>query len=299
MSDEPKWFPDYPPGAADLAMECAELRKRVANLENDGHVISGTNCHMCKGPHASKADRIQKLEEELTAAKEQFISMRTQRDVASNACEYWKQQLSAKNAQLKARDEEVKTLKADLAAIHQQAADDAESHRYNYEDNMRLRQEVQGMGIQLAEVRQQLDSRESEWLERRSNWLVDRDKSAQENARLAAQLELRNVVDQKQLESLENDYIDANNLYKQTRLALAWKHDELALAVEVLKRFLRYRAVQGRLLGDDKDLIGLAFDSSIWGPVADPTYEPWELIEAVEKWLHQEAKDALAKIEAK
>ncbi len=67
--------------------------------------------------------------------------------------------------------------------------------------------------------------------------------------------------------------------------------------VEALRGLKRYHAVEGRLLGDDNNLVGLAHNGSQWGPVADPTYEMFELAESVEKWLGIELNAIIAKAE--
>ena len=52
-----------------------------------------------------------------------------------------------------------------------------------------------------------------------------------------------------------------------------------------------YEACEGRPDGN-KVLVGLA-RGSVWGPVSDPEYEPYELAEAVAAWLHEKCEEAL------
>lgn len=65
---------------------------------------------------------------------------------------------------------------------------------------------------------------------------------------------------------------------------------ELRGALENLRHYV---AVEGRN-DDGSPLIGLAYDGSIWGPCHDPSYQTWELLELIEKWLRGKIDAALA-----
>lgn len=60
----------------------------------------------------------------------------------------------------------------------------------------------------------------------------------------------------------------------------------------------RYRAVQGNLCESANELVGLAYDGSIWGPTANPKYEMFELAEAFEKWLKDKCDEAMLELDA-
>lgn len=72
-----------------------------------------------------------------------------------------------------------------------------------------------------------------------------------------------------------------------------------ALTLELAQRFAelrRYHAVEGRLGSDDKLMVGLAYDGSIWGPVYDPKYDGhYEMAEAIAEWLHEKCDEVLAR----
>lgn len=70
--------------------------------------------------------------------------------------------------------------------------------------------------------------------------------------------------------------------------------EELVNRIAALKRYV---AVEGRPDGDTV-LVGLAYDSHIWGPSANSKYEMFELAESVEKWLHEQCDVLMALVES-
>lgn len=61
---------------------------------------------------------------------------------------------------------------------------------------------------------------------------------------------------------------------------------------EVLRNLTRFTAAEGSG-GEDTELVGLAMDS-VWGPAVRVGHDPYELAEAVERWLRERCGEALA-----
>lgn len=87
--------------------------------------------------------------------------------------------------------------------------------------------------------------------------------------------------------------IDAFN----SRYALKAANEQLAAAQAAcgemrakVSTLRRYVAVEDKTDG----VIGLAYRGSIMGPCYNPTYEPMELLEVIEKWLHAKCDDILS-----
>ena len=69
------------------------------------------------------------------------------------------------------------------------------------------------------------------------------------------------------------------------------QEEKIKTLVSALKNMHRYVAVER-----PDGLVGLAYDSHIWGPVADPRYGMFELAESVEKWLHEKIDSTLKSV---
>lgn len=91
----------------------------------------------------------------------------------------------------------------------------------------------------------------------------------------------------------ERQLQDAQTIYS-LRGKLAERDAGLEAARRALERLRNCEAVQGRLVGDDKELVGLAYGGSSWAVCYDPSYEPWELVDSIAIWLKNECDAALA-----